>query len=235
MSQEAMLAPRPLWRCWLLHSCPQARPPPPTPWATQRGSVRAERAVCSLPAGPLASPPPSSQNTQSPGTPWTPRHPAHRKHPGAGARRGDASLRPESWASARACACLGLASALGGRMTLQPRRGPAPGIPQEGDLASCSPSSHAHSQKGPRKPHAVLWEGPRLLCPRRAVSSCRCERAPRSVWVFFFWPQTSLPGRGTPFPVAPRVLTCGCWAGSCGRPGTRSPVAAGSWRCGGRG
>lgn len=46
----------------------------PTPWATQRGFVRAERAVCSLPAGPLASPPPSGQDTQSPGTPRTPRH-----------------------------------------------------------------------------------------------------------------------------------------------------------------
>lgn len=194
--------------------------------------------MCSLPAG---SPWPHLLSAAKTHTTDT------RPHPHTGNTQGPPALTGRCQRPPRSPGLAGLSPGPGTRGRAPPSgffkcevqsHPPANARASPGRRRSCpgSKSSYTRSQKGPRKPNvAVVWGSPARLRPRSAARGFRAKGAPARHAGALPGPQTSPPRASASSAPPGRELTCGCWAGSCGRPGTRSPVAGGSWRCAGRG
>ena len=83
-------------------------------------------------------------------------------------------------------------------------------------------------RKVPGNQTSLTGDDPIWLPPRAGGPSVL------SIWGPYVAPRFLSRGR-PPTRTKGSALTCGRWAGSCGRPGTRSPAVVGSWRCVGRG
>lgn len=216
-----------------------------------RGVLSGLKGPCVLPLpgrGGLASPPPRGQNTHALGTPGTPSHTDTLDTPSGPPilpGRCPCALMcpwpcwPEPWpvstamASVWACLASGVLREAEFFPGCEQSRGPD--IPQEGgrahlvpSLGTCTPGKAPGEQTSPSSGRSPVW-----LRPRKTGRGFGGKGPPCSA----VWGLSLAPGLRSSVPARPprRVLTCGCWAGSCGRPGTKSPAAAGSWRRAGRG